>query len=119
MCQVNNERERNFLGEEKDQIGREPIRWRRRRKEKKKRKKTKMEKKKMRQWGEKQCVGKKKGKWEREKEKIFLVFRQSEINSLRTKVGPCQEGYAWVLKFEFFFEVPKGRGFLLHRFLFI
>ena len=32
MCQVNNERERNILGEEEDQIGREPIRWKRRRK---------------------------------------------------------------------------------------
>ena len=34
MCQVNNERERDILGEEEDQIGREPIRWRRRRKKK-------------------------------------------------------------------------------------
>ena len=36
MCQVINERERNILGEEEDQIGREPIRWRMRRKEKEK-----------------------------------------------------------------------------------
>ena len=39
MCQVNNERERNILGEEEDQIGRELIRWRRKRKEKEREKK--------------------------------------------------------------------------------
>ena len=38
MCLVNNERERNILGEEEYQIGREPIWWRRRRKEKRERK---------------------------------------------------------------------------------
>ena len=62
MCQVNNERERNILGEEEDQIGREPIRWRRRRKEKKRRKKTKVEKKENEVVGGKTLHGEKKEK---------------------------------------------------------
>ena len=45
MCQVNNEREINILGEEEDQIGRDPIRWRRRRKEKEKEKKEERQEK--------------------------------------------------------------------------
>ena len=53
MCHVNNERERNILGEEEDQIGKEPIRWRRRRKKKK----------------ESQFVGNRKGKKMRGREK--------------------------------------------------
>ena len=62
MCQVNNERERNILREEEDQIGREPIRWRRRRKEKEKEKKEKRKRRKKNSVGEK----KEKGKRERE-----------------------------------------------------
>ena len=46
MCQVNNEKERNILGEEEDQIGREPVQWRRRRKEKEKEKKEERKEKK-------------------------------------------------------------------------
>ena len=57
MCQVNNERERNILGEEEDQISRKPIQWRRRRKEKKEERKEK-EKEKER---EKKRKNKKKG----------------------------------------------------------
>ena len=66
MCQVNNEKERNILREEEDQIGREPIQWRRRRKEKEKEKKE--ERKKKKREGKKQCVGEKKEKGERERE---------------------------------------------------
>ena len=46
MCQVNNERERNILGEEEDLIGRELIRWRRKRKEKEREKKEERKEKK-------------------------------------------------------------------------
>ena len=67
MRQVNNERERNILREEEDQIGREPIRWRRRRKEKEKEKKEERKKKK-REGKKKHCVGEKNEKGEREKE---------------------------------------------------
>ena len=69
MCQVNNERERNILGEEEDQIGREPIWWRRRRKKKgNKREKNEKEKKKMKKESGKknQALGKIKS-WGREK----------------------------------------------------
>ena len=113
MCQVNNEREINILREEEDQIGREPIRWRRRRKENEKEKKEERKKEK------KNNVWERKRKRERRKEKIFLVFRWSELDSTRTKVGPHNKTYAWVLKFEFFVETPRGRGFLLYWFLFI
>ena len=58
--------------------------------------------------------GEGKKKRERGKKKNFSVFRRSELDSLRTKVGPRNESYAWVPKFEFFIEAPKGRGFLLH-----
>ena len=88
MCQVNNERERNILREEEDQIGREPIRWRKKRK-------------------------KRKRKRERGREKIFQVFQRSELNSPRVKVGPHNESYAWAPKSEFFIEAPIGRGSLL------
>ena len=66
MCQVNNERERNILGEEEDQMGREPIRWRRRRKEKEKKRKEKKRKKKKSQF-----VGNRKGK--KKEPSIFYV----------------------------------------------
>ena len=46
MRQINNERERNILREEEDQIGKEPIRWRRRGKERGKKEKEKRRKKK-------------------------------------------------------------------------
>ena len=59
------------------------------------------------------CVGEKKER-ERRKENIFPVFRRSKLNSLRTKVGPCNESYAWVPKSEFFVETPRGKGFLLY-----
>ena len=62
MCQVNNERERNILGEEKEPTGREPIWWRMRRRRKEK------EKKKVGSWEterKKKCVGEKKVKGER------------------------------------------------------
>ena len=72
MCQVNNERERNILGEEEDQIGREPIRWRRRRKKKS------------------QFVGNRKGK---KKSLRFFVFRRSEVDRLRFKVVLLDESY--------------------------
>ena len=70
MCQVNNVKERNILREEEDQIGREPIQWRRRRKEKEKEKKEKRKRKerKRKREGKKQCVGEKKEKGERERE---------------------------------------------------
>ena len=74
MCQVNNERERNILGEKEDQIGRETIRWRRRRKKKEK----------------------KVSSWETEKEKKnlqFSVFRPSEVDRMRIKVVLLDESY--------------------------
>ena len=71
MCQVNNERERNILGEEEDQIGREPIRWRRRRKEKEKEKKEERKKKKKRREKKTMC-GREKGKG-REGKRRFSV----------------------------------------------
>ena len=57
-------------------------------------------------------------KRKRGKEKIFPMFRRSE-HGPRTKVCPCNESYTWVLKSEFLVEAPRGRGFLLYRFLFI
>ena len=68
----------------------------------------------------KEChiVGEKK-KMERGKERIFLVFRRLELDSLRTKVGPYNENYTWIPKSKFFIEAPRSRGFLLHWFLFI
>ena len=37
--------------------------------------------------------------------------RRSKRVGARDKVGLLDKGYAWVPKSEFFFEVPKGRGF--------
>ena len=105
MRQVNNERERNILREEEDQIGKEPIRWRRRGKERGKKEKEKRRKKK------KNSAWERKRKRERRKEKIFPMFRRSELDSPRPKVGPRNESYAWVPKSEFFVEAPRGRGF--------
>ena len=68
--------------------------------------------------GENQAVGERKRKRERGKEKIFPVFRQSELDSPRTKVGQRNESYAWVSKSEFLVETPRDRGFFLHWFLF-
>ena len=65
-----------------------------------------------------QAVGERKRESEKGKEKILLVFRRSELNSLRTKVGSHNESYAWVPKSEFFIEAPRGMSFLLHWFLF-
>ena len=94
--------------------GGEKKKERKEKRKKKKRKggKTKVEKK-IKLWGRE--------KWKRErgKEKIFPVFRRSELNSLRTKVGSRNESYMWVSKSEFFVEAPRGRGFLLYWFLFI
>ena len=68
---------------------------------------------------ENQAVMERKRKRERGKENIFQVFQRSELDSPKTKVGPHNEIYAWVPKSEFFFEAPRGRGFLLYLFLFI
>ena len=72
MCQVNNERERNILREEEDQIGTEPIRWRKRRKEKEKEKKEERKKKKI-EGKKKQCMREKKENGEREGEDFPYV----------------------------------------------
>ena len=64
MCQVNNERERNVLGEEEDQMGRELIRWRRRKEKEKKRKENEEKKS--------QFVENRKGK-KKKKPSIFSV----------------------------------------------
>ena len=63
--------------------------------------------------GENQVVGERKREMKRErgKEKIFPVFQRSELNSLRTKVGPRNKSYTWVPKSEFFVEAPRGWGF--------
>ena len=61
MCQVNNERERNILGEEEGQIGREPIWWRRRRKEKEKEKKEERKEKEKEKERERKRKNKKEG----------------------------------------------------------
>ena len=75
-------------------------------------KKRKKEKKKRRK---KKCVKKKK---ERGKEKIFSVFRRSELDSSRTKVGQRNENYAWVPKSKFFVKVSRGMVFSYIGFLF-
>ena len=94
--------------------GKRKIKRKKREKKRKEKKrkggKTKVEKN--------QAVGERKRKMERGKEKIFPVFRWSELDSLRTKVGPRNESYTWAPKSEFFVEVPRGRGFLLHWFFF-
>ena len=64
--------------------------------------------------GGNQAVGEKKMKKVRGKENIFMVFRRSELNSSRTKVGPHNESYVWVPKSKFFVEAQRGKGFLLH-----
>ena len=74
MCQVNNERERNILGEKEDQIGREPIRWRRRRKQMEKKRK-KMKKKKVSSW-----------EIEREKKKTFDFWCSNGWKSIGRKL---------------------------------
>ena len=66
-----------------------------------------------------QAMGETKMKRERGKAKIFPVFRRSKLYCPRTKVGPRNESYTWVLKSEFFVEAPRGRGFLLYWFIFI
>ena len=77
MYHVNNERERNILGEEEDQIGREPIRWRRRRKEKKKEKKEERKEKEK----------------EKEKQKGGIV-RESEGKKETARGGKKEKGMA-------------------------
>ena len=67
----------------------------------------------------KKTVWERKRKMERGKEKIFPVFRWSDLDSPRTKVDPHNESYVWVPKSEFFVEAPRGKGFPLYRFLFI
>ena len=85
MCQVNNERERNILREDEDQIGREPIRWRRRRKEEERKERGKKEKEKRREKkGKKIVCGREKGKGREGKRRFYSVFRRSELDSLRT-----------------------------------
>ena len=134
MCQVNNERERNILGEEKDQIGREPIWWRRRKEKEKEKKEERKEKEKEKEREKKrkikkegECVrvrGKKDGERRKKKkrERHFpsrsLVNRWSKCVGARDKVGPCNKSYAWVSKSEFFVEALRGKGFLLYQFLF-
>ena len=66
--------------------------------------------------------GREKGKEREGKKRFSRCFdcRSSiELDSPRTKVGPRNESYAWVPKSEFFVEALRGRGFLLHWFLFI
>ena len=83
-------------------------------------KKNQSEKKKKKQVvRENKVVRERKRKREKGKEKIFPMFRQSELDSPRTKVGPHNESYTRVPKSEFFVEAPRGRGFLLQWFLFI
>ena len=130
MCQVNNEREINILGEEEDQIGRDPIRWRRRRKEKEKEnkeeRKEKEKEKEKRKGGRVRESEKKKRRRKEKKKKRERYFplrspanRQSKRVGARDKVGPRNESYAWVPKSKFFIETPRGSGFLLYWFLFI
>ena len=112
----NNERERNILGEEEDQIGREPIRWRRRIKEKEKQKGGRVrEGERKKRWREKK---KKKKKRERHFPSRSPVNRISKRVGARDKVGPHNKSYAWVPKSEFFVEAQRGKGFLLHWFPF-
>ena len=116
MCQVNNERERNILGEEEYQIGREPIRWRRRRKEKRERKergkKEKEKGKERKNKKEEECVRvrgkrdggrKKKTKRERHFPSRSPTNQRSKCVGKGDKVGSRNESYAWV---------PETTGFV-------
>ena len=77
----NNERERNILGEEEDQIGREPIRWRRRIKEKEKQKGGRVrEGERKKRWREKKKKKKKKGTT-----LPFAISGESNIKTCRGK----------------------------------
>ena len=136
MCQVNNERERNILGEEEDQIGREPIRCRRMRKEKEKEKKEERKekekekerekKRKNKKYGE--CVrvrGKRDGERRKKEEKgTKLPFAISDEPVVEMRRGKRQ---SWSTqrelhvgtKSKFFVEALRDMGFLLYRFLFI
>ena len=56
----------------------------------------------------------KRGKTDREEEEMrrkgngdFLVFRWSNLDGLRVKVDPCNEGYAWVPKFGSFVKLQE------------
>ena len=100
MCQVNNERERNILGEVEDQIGREPIWWRRRRKENEKEKKEgrkeKNKEKKRKNKKEGECVrvrGKRDDKRRKKKEKkkgTTVPFAISGEPTVETRWGKRQ-----------------------------
>ena len=81
------------------------------------RQEKKREKEKRKRRKKKTVCGKKR-KREREKDKIFPMFRRSELDNPRTKVGPRNKSYTWVPKSEFFVETSRGRGFLLHWFPF-
>ena len=43
--------------------------------------------------------------------KIFPVFRQSNLDSLRVKDDPRNEGYAWVLKSRSFVKLQEVGNF--------
>ena len=104
------------------------MKTKKRKKKNKKKEKRKERKRKENEekpkWKKNQVVGENQSMWERKrkgergKENIFPVFRRSELDSPRAKVGPHNESYAWVPKSEFFVEAPRGRGFLLNWFLF-
>ena len=61
--------------------------------------------------GEEKEKEKKKKKKERKFPSRSLANQRSKLVGARGKVGLRDNGYTWVLKSEFFVEVPKGRGF--------
>ena len=54
----------------------------------------------------------KRKKGEEKKRKIFLAFRQLNIDSPRVKVVPRNEGYVWVPKYWSFVKLQEVRNFL-------
>ena len=103
MCQVNKKREKNILGEEEDQIGREPIRWRRRRKEKGKEKKEEIKEKEKKKGKRKEkekkgtvCERVRKKRWREERKKkekkkgMTLFFVISDKPAVETPQGKRQ-----------------------------
>ena len=45
------------------------------------------------------------------KMRFFSVFRWSNLDGLRVKVDPCNDGYAWVPKFGSFLKLQEIRSF--------
>ena len=45
------------------------------------------------------------------KSKVFLVFRRSNLDNLRIKVGLCNESYAWVPKLVGFVKLQEVENF--------